>query len=259
MAIQVGLLRQQAHGSAVSNRRPDGQEGSERFGDELLLDYAFGLSFDLMAPSIADVPGHPQPFVHLDVLHPLGLEVDITREGSPDGFIVPDFGSSDSTLPASAVGGQGVKTEVEFKSPSVTAGLGVAFSFELWERRYRIRPSIQYLHEKVEVSGVMLDAEGQQVIQNFVLVEEFDLITLTGRSNKTLHSLGGGFELETDVHRLKSGTISIGLGFHAYRIMGDRRFEFSALRGADSATWRATMDPLVYRGGFAFRYRFLPR
>jgi len=154
VALQMGLLRQEAHGRGVSNRRPPGNEGLPVDGDNLLLDYYFGLSFELMAPSIADIGGHPQPFVHVDVLNPLGLEVDIAREGSPDGFTIAEFeGVANSTLTAEAVGGQGLKTEAEFKSPTVTAGLGLSFSFDWFDRPFRIRPSLQYFYEKVEVNG----------------------------------------------------------------------------------------------------------
>jgi len=259
VALQMGLLRQQAHGRGESNRRPPGNQGLPADGDDLLLDYYFGLSFELMAPSIADIGGHPQPFIHVDVLHPLGLEVDIAREGSPDGFEFAEFpGLRNSTLTAAAVGGQGLKTEAEFKSPTVTVGLGLSFSFDWFDRPFRVRPSLQYFHEKVEVSGVMLDAEGQRVIEDFVVIEDFDLLSLTGAQTKTLHGLGGGVELEMEIARLKSGTLSIGAGFHLYHILGGRRFEFSETDGTDFASWSATMDPLVYRGGFGFRYRFLP-
>jgi len=255
----MGLLRQEAHGRGVSNRRPPGNEGLPVDGDNLLLDYYFGLSFELMAPSIADISGHPQPFVHVDVLNPLGLEVDIARDGSPDGFTIAEFeGVANSTLTAEAVGGQGLKTEAEFKSPTVTAGLGLSFSFDWFDRPFRIRPSLQYFYEKVEVNGIVLDAEGQRVVEDFVLIEDFDLIELTRAQTKTLHGLGGGIELEMEIARVKSGALSIGAGFHLYHILGGRRFEFSTTEGTDYATWSATMDPLVYRGGFSFRYRFLP-
>lgn len=259
VAFQMGLLRQQAHGGAVSNRRPPRNPGTPEDGDNLLLDYYFGLSFELMAPAIADVAGHPQPFVHLDVLHPLGLEVDIAREGSPDGFSFADLESVETaTLTSDAVAGQGIKTEAEFKSPTLTAGLGMAFSFDWLDRHFRVRPSIQYFYEKVEINGVVYDADGQRVIENFIVIEDFDLFSVSQAQNKTLHGLGGGVELEMEIARLKSGLLSIGAGIHAYHILGGRRFDFSSTDGTDSASWSATMDPMVYRGGFSFRYRFLP-
>lgn len=256
VALQMGLLRQQAHGRAESDRRPPDTEGTPLFGDDLLLDYFFGLSFELMAPSIADVPGHPQPFLHLDALNPLGVEVDIAREGSPDGLVIPNFGAQNSTIPASGVGGQGTRTAAEYKSPFVTVGLGVSFSFDLWDRHFRARPSVQYFMEKVEVNGIVLDADGQQVVQNFVLIEDFTVTHLTRTENKDFHGLGGGIELEMDALESKLGTFSLLAGVHLYHPIGDRRFKFSSTDGTSHATWGAILDPVIYRFGFGFRFRF---
>jgi len=258
LTFQLGILRQQADGSGVSDRRPEGSEGTPQSGDNLLLDYFFGLSFELMTPSIADVPGHPQPFVHLDVLNPLGVEVDIVREGSPTGLLLPDFGASNSTLPASGVGGQGLKTEAEYKSPSVAVGLGLSFSFELWDLHFRARPSVQYFMEKVEVNGLVLDVDGQQVVVDNVIIEDFTLTRLSRNENKTFHALGGGVELEMDVTETQSrlGRFSLLASVHVYHLIGDRRFEFTSTDGRSFANWGAKLDPMVYRFGFGFRYRF---
>jgi hypothetical protein len=265
VALQMGLLHQQADGVVVSNRRPPNQEGSPRDGDNLMLDYYFGLSVELMAPSILDIGGQPQPFIQFDVLHPLGLEVDIAREASPDGFNVPNFGVQTSNVPANAVGGQGSKTESEFKSPALAAAAGISFSFDRWHRRFRIRPSAGYFMERIEVNGLVLDAEGDQVVENGIVIEDFELTELSRASNKTLHAIGGGLEVEMEIAEFKSGRLAIGAGIHVYRLVGGRRFEFSTTQpredpadGVSTATWSARLDPMLYRGGFSLRYRFSP-
>jgi hypothetical protein len=256
VAFELGLLRESVDGIAVSDRQPTNREGELQSGDDQLLDASFGSAVELMAPSIADIPGHPQPFMHINVLHPTGVGVDVVREGSPDGFEIPDFGISDSTLPATAVGGQGIKTEIRYKSPTVIAGLGVSFSFDLGDRHYRVRPSVQYLMEKAEMTGAMLDADGQQVTEGGVVIEDFVLTALYEDQEKTFHGLGGGVELETDIVLNDLGVISLFAGIHVYRLIDDRRFERTTTDGTSSATWGVKLDPVVYRGGAGIRYRF---
>lgn len=258
VAFQMGLLRQKAIGRSNSALRPPGAGGRTFYGDNLILDYTFGFSFDVMAPAIANGFGRPQPFLHLDVMHPLGLEVDTAREGSPDGFNIPDFGVPDTRIPADAVGGQGMKTEVEMKSPAIAAGIGLSFSFELFDQNFRARPSIQYFQQRVEMNGVVLDAEGERVLSGGVLIEDFDLTVLKRNSNKVLHALGGGVEIEMDFAEIPGGKLSLGAGVHVYHLQGGRSFGFSASDGTNTATWGGKVDPLVYRGAFSLRYRFLP-
>jgi hypothetical protein len=257
VTLLMQMVTQDVNGRVQSNRRPEGSEGTPIFGDNRLIDYAFGLSFELMAPAITDSAGRPQPFVHVDVMNPLGLEIDTAREGSPNGFEIQDFNVQATEITADGVAGQGSKTETEFKSPMVTAGIGVGFSFEIFDQTIQARPSFQYFYEKVEVNGVVLDAEGRRVIEDFVLIEDFEFITLTRAQTKNLHGLGGGLEFETEMGRNRFGRFALTLGAHVYHLIGDRRFEFSASDGAHMARWKATMDPLVYRFGVGFRFRFL--
>jgi len=259
VAFQMGFLRHDAIGRATSDLRPPSAGGTTFYGDNLLFDYTFGLSFDVMAPALTDDFWRPQPFVHLDIMHPLGLEVDVAREGSPDGFNIPDFGVPDTTIPANAVGGQGMKTEIEIQSPAAAAGVGLSFSFEAFDQAFRIRPSVQYYLQRMEASGVVLDADGQRVISGGVLVEELDFTVLEGASNKVMHAIGGGVDLEMEVAEVSGGKLSLGAGFHLYHLQGDRKFGFTASNGTNSATWGAKVDPLVYRAAFSLRYRFLPR
>lgn len=258
IALRMGIVTQDVNGSVVSSRRPVGSEGTPLLGDNRLIDYAFGLSFELMAPAIVDFAGRPQPFVHLDVMSPLGLEIDTVREGSPNGFEIQNFNVQFTEITPDGVAGQGSKTETEFKSPMVTAGVGLGFSFQLLDQPFQVRPSIQYFYEKVEVNGTVLDVEGRRVIEDFVLVEEFQFITLTRAQTKTLHGLGGGLEVETEMARNRFGRFALTFGAHVYHMMGNRRFGFTASDSAHTARWKATMDPLVYRFGFGFRFRFLP-
>ncbi len=258
VAVQMGFLRHDAIGRAQSNLRPPGAVGTTSYGDNLLFDYTFGLSFDVMAPALTDALLRPQPFIHFDVMHPLGLEVDIAREGSPDGFEIPDFGVPDTTIPANAVGGQGMKTEIEIQSPAAAVGVGLSFSFEAFDQNFRLRPSIQYYLQRMEANGVVLDADGERVIVGGVLQQDLILTVQKGASNKVMHAIGGGVELEMDVTEVPGGKLSLGAGFHLYHLQGDRKFGFTATDGTNTATWSAKVDPLVYRAAFSLRYRFLP-
>ncbi len=255
--FSINLLRQEVHGRGVSSRRPRNQEGTPQYGSKLLVEYAFGLAFDVMAPSIADVPGQPQPVAFVEVSQPLGLEIDAAREGSPNGFMIPELPpSGDSDITEVGVGGQGLKTEAEYRTPALVAGIGVSFSADGWGERFRFRPSIQYLMQRVELDGTVLDADGRQLVESGVVIEDFSLLTLRATGQKTIHGLGGGLEVEIDVLRGRRGTLSMLAGIHAYRIIGNRSIQLSASDGTDTATWGATFDPVVYRGNVGFRYRF---
>jgi predicted alpha/beta hydrolase len=98
----------------------------------------------------------------------------------------------------------------------------------------------------------------QRVVEDFVLVEDFQFISLTRSQTKTLHGLGGGLEIETEMARNRFGRLALTFGAHVYHVLGDRRFDFTASDGEHTARWKATLDPLVYRFGVGFRFRFLP-
>lgn len=258
VGLLIGAVTQMVDGTVVSTRRPDnapGQvEGRLFSADKRLLDPYFGLGLELMAPALTLQGGGPQPFVHLDVLHQFGLEIDVVREGSPTGFTLADFGTN-VVLDDGAVAGQGMKTEVEYKSPTLALGLGLSFTVM---EGFRLRPSVDYLQQRVEMNGLVLDAEGDRIVVDGIVQSDFTYTTLRRNVNRTHHGLGGGLELEWDALRQRWGTITVATGVHVYHLLGEHEFEFTSSNAAgESATWGGRVDPLVWRGGIAVRYRFL--
>lgn len=257
--MSIGIIRQTASGSQQNNLRPpddgiaeNGREapGTSISGDDSLVDPLSVFAAELMSPGIGAIPGHPRLFLHGEVGGAFGSVVQLAREGSPGEFALPAFLAPDT--PGLAVGGQGTKTELEISTLMAGAGAGIAFTLpELFGRRLRLKPSFEYLRHGVEAEGVMRHVSGNTP-------DEFVFITLQREKERTLHSIGGGLELELDTLRLGPFVIALFANGQAYELLGERDIHLFATDGTNTATWDVTLDREIYRGSAGLRFRFFP-
>jgi len=246
-------------------------------GSNLLLAALVGLSTELMTPGIQDVPGRPRLFLHNDANLAFSQVHSVGREGVPTGAEFPPV--TDTIFPIEAeVNGIGSVTNAEVKTLMVSGGLGVAFTLDAWERRLRIKPSFEYMREKIEVTGKLTRAFRQDTgraggagvpdIPSAYLPS----IQLESTDDLVVYGIGPGLELEMDAARAGPLMLSVFVGGQAYRMLGNRDLQLEdtqliqvpddnpntpAEQDVD-AQWNFHKHAWSYRGGLGVRFRWLP-
>jgi hypothetical protein len=240
-------------------------------------------SVEIMTPALLEGAGRPRLFVHGDAAASFGFSRDIVKEGLPDQMVPPK--GFTGLMSEQTVLGQGSDTAAEVKTLQLSAGAGLAFTFDVGERRFRIKPSVEWLREAIELSGVVNRAVRNPSAPCTVnpqapgcaplgtnYPEGFRLITLSGSDEETYHAVGSGLELEADTLRAGPFMLTVFLAGQAYRFLGDLEVEFSDSQippcnpvqnctpppQPETATWTFEKDRWAYRGGVGLRFRWLP-
>ena len=212
----------------------------------------FSLAAELMTPALLPVWGSPRALAHVDIGYSFGFDRGITRIGSPLDrmelpfppselitFVPPGYNSEQEMV------GQGAKLTANVDSLLVGAGFGIAFTFELGDRTFRFKPTVEYLREEIEIAGTLRQAArttffspprdasgwtpqtpifGPQVNLEDVKTPAdagFREINIDGRSTRVYHGVGPGLELEMDTGRVGPFTVSLYSGMRAYHFSGD--------------------------------------
>jgi hypothetical protein len=217
-------------------------------GDDTLVTPMVGGEIELMTPGLASLPGRPRLFVRAGVSASFAADKDLAKEGNPGPLSDP------GVIPpqADAFPGQGSATNVEVQSPFVSAGAGVAFSFDIGERRVRLKSSVEYLRQEIEVTGI----SNRVLIFGVPLFVEFE-----GRKTGTFHALGPGLEVEVDAMRTGSLMTSVFLSTRIYHFLGNRDIELTdriTTPIGGIARWKYEQDPWAYRAHVGFRIRWQP-
>ena len=245
-------------------------------GDDLMMTPFVGGTLELMTPGLQMLPGRPRLFVHGDSAAAFGIERHIARERSPGSLPPGDPLVLEPNFVEDGVSGIGSETTAEVQPLTVSAGAGIAFSFDLFGRRLRIKPSAEYLREEVDFTGSVVSAQltdtGIQAFPPDIPLPRpsvFMPITIRGDDSKVFQGVGAGLELEMDTVRAGPFMMSLFAGAQGVKLMGDREVEFSstvqlrntALRPNPqnvSASWSFEKEPWSYSGGVGLRFRWLP-
>ena len=200
-----------------------------------LLAPTVGADLELMTPGWTSMIGRPRFFAHAGIDVSFGFDYDLAKSGVP-GEMDPPTDETNVTL--AAVSGQGSKVTASIGQIAGRAGFGVAFTSEVWGRRLRIKPSVEWMWSSVEVSGLMNRAYSitapawQETGGGF---SEFYLLSLEGKSEKNFHSLGPGLEFELDTVRMGPIVVALGISGAAYRVLGSRTVSFSSTQNISNA------------------------
>ena len=262
-----------------------------------------GGSAQLMTPALAWVPGRPRVFAFGEVLPTFAATRDIAQEGDPDGFELPQSGTGPSPpvvvdprpgigfVPGytqAAITGVGSQTSSTVDTWTWGAGMGLAFPFEFRGRQLRIKPSFGWFRYRVDVEGLVLVAlkddppagVGANVrdcvyLPNVLAPTSASCsgIRLEQSASQSFDGIGPGLELEMDAFRWGPIGASLFLAGAAYRVLGERKVEFSASAQypaqstpgfpggipADSyvANWSFEVKPWIKRAGVGIRFHFL--
>ena len=246
-------------------------------GDDRDVTPFFGGNLELMTPELP-LPARPRLFVGGEILATFGVDRTIAREGDP-GTIGSPFPAGTTLQPFNedTALGQGSETIATLGSPFYGAYTGVAFPFQVYGRRLRIKPAFAWMRYTVDVEGLVVDAECLDrttaptnlcntisATQQGVLRE----IRLEGSDTGTFNGIGPGLDIEMDTGVLGPLGTSIFLGGRAYRVLGDRKVEFDSTESfpnqgpglsADETRgqWSFEADPWMYRVFVGLRVQWL--
>lgn len=232
-------------------------------GSDIMVAPFVGGTLELMAPSWTPIPGRPRLFVRGDLVALFAFDRSLAREGAPGKMVDPN----EPDYPDIAVGGQGSIGSAEVQPLVASAGIGVAFTVDVWSRRLRIKPSFEWFREEVRFDGkvhraVLLNPEATAPINS-----TFQFIEMRGSREKAFNGIGPGFELEVDTLRAGPFMMTLFASGQAYRILGDREVSFAssyqttAPSLADqkvSGDWSFEKAAWTFRGGLGLRFRWIP-
>lgn len=246
-------------------------------GTDTILNPYLGLSFELSTPGLEDLPGDPRFFVHGDVAWTWPVERDVAKLGSPRS---DEFEPLTGPTVDGGIDGQGAALSSQLAPWQFSAGAGLAFTFEVSERRFRVKPSVEYLHESVDLSGRLkeaadiiatVDPNELGLPHDPTVYRLYDQLDFS--STEVFHALGGGLEVESDMGRSGPLVMSLYFATKIYSVLNDSRVEIrrsqplingtrTEITGANGGTAGARYvyehDDLVYRAGIGVRFRYSP-
>jgi len=211
LALGAGAQSQSADGFATTSLR------GPTSGGESFLTESFDVRLELQTPTLDFLPGTPRLFVHGGWQYGWLAFDDtrtVTKEGDV-GEIIPPLGSN---LPELVLGqGTSLKARVD---NGWFAGIGLAFEVPWRQYPFRIKPSIDYYGERVEVGGV---------VQNAFLITPgvffppqdfepavFGVDRAVASAEGTLHGLGPRVQIEADVGAIGPLVLSVFVDVAAY-------------------------------------------
>jgi hypothetical protein len=248
-------------------REPDRPILADDEGDDTSVAPLVGASLELMTPSPFDGWLRPRLFLHGDGAAAFSFERNVAGiEGPkefalPPGIIpVPDDNPELDQLQELSIVGQGSRSRIQVRPFVWSAGAGIAFSFDWLGRRIRVKPSFEYLHQEMDLIGVVHRAVKLQHPEvSIVDLRHFRQISLTQKEQRSYDGIGPGLELEVDASRLGPFVSSVYLMGRGYHLLGDLETTLSQTNEfGETATWTFRPDRWVWRGGVGFRIRWLP-
>ncbi|MBW1885039.1 MAG: hypothetical protein JRJ58_16015, partial [Deltaproteobacteria bacterium] len=220
-------------------------------------------------PFVPDIPspGRPRFFAHGDVAASFAQKYDLARDGKIEDFVFPSLFDADEI----EILGQGSRGRAKVGTLVWSAGAGIAFTLDVFERRIRIKPSFEWMREKIKVSGdvrrLVRDTpsgfrpNGDPI---FGTLDSFRQIILSESKTKVFHGIGPGLEIEVESRRAGPILVSTFIGGRIYRLMGDLDVDVHASNEFDDGTPPETADfhytnnRWVYLGFVGIRVRLAP-
>ncbi|HVH16704.1 MAG TPA: hypothetical protein VNF72_00265 [Myxococcota bacterium] len=244
-------------------------------GDDVLVTPFVGGTLELMTPGLQSIPGKPRMFAHGDVASAFGSERKVSREKAPSTLEdpLPTFPSSAEE----AVKGIGSETAAEVQPLLITAGGGIAWTLDAFGRRIRIKSSVEYQREEIDLTGKVIRAvntdTGIQAQPPGIPVgtdAAFFGVTLQGNETEVFQGVGAGLEVEVDTGRAGPFMVALFVNGRGLKILGDRKIEFSNTTTVSdpalipnvptdvTADWEFEKKPWQFAGGVDIRFRWLP-
>ena len=216
-----------------------------------------GASLELMTPRLLERLLAPRLFAHADGAVAFGFERNLAGERKPDAFLAETPVPPAFDIFERSVAGQGSRALIQVERWVFGAGLGAAFTANVFERTIRIKPSFEYFPHELDMISSVRRAVKQ--VDPASSLDDFRLIALSAEDTVTLHALGAGLELEADAGRLGPIITSLFIMGRGYRYASDLDYTFTDSNElGESATWSYEIDPWLWRAGLGIRFRWVP-
>jgi hypothetical protein len=218
-----------------------------------------GGSLELMTPRLIHGLLEPRLFLHGDIAVAFSFERNLAGKGSPGEFAVPVHSPIATDLEEVSILGQGSRTRWQLGQWVYSAGGGVAFTFTLFQRTFRLKPSVEWVQVDQDFIGVTRRAIKLQNPSGADNLSQFRQISLNSVRTRTFDGIGPGLELEVDTARLgpiQTSLYAMGRGYHFF---GNLDTTLSAVNEfGESATWTAQPEQWLVRAGVGIRFRWSP-
>jgi hypothetical protein len=244
--------------------------------DELATTPYVGGTLSAQTPVLARW-GRPRLFAAIEMPYQFGIDRNVAQKDRPTGIVEPENPEAGETLDEGALNGVGSRTRSEIKGLAFGAGAGAAFSFEMFGKQFRLKPSANWLRMQIGVRGrvehgicraeagiSLCDVDGEQPPGAVAFTR---IITLKNHDSLWLDGIGPGLELEMDTGRFGPYRVALFAGAGGYYFFGDRSLSFEAQStiGPDPAgaavdyharfSFRA--NPWLYRAGIGLRFAWV--
>jgi hypothetical protein len=229
-------------------------------GDDELRAFRSGISLELMSPRLLSSFGHPRFFIHVDPMLSTGFKQRIAGSGKPGKFIEEQFPPAVTITDEANYSGQGTRLLADIDPFVLNAGIGMAFTFDVYDSRIRIKPSAEYLRERLEVTG-----ETNRVVQvaqrpKVNTPSDFRFIVLRESDEQIYHAIGAGLEIEIDGNRVGPFMVTPFIAGRAYRFIGNLDVSLSdSNEFGESVEFEFERDQWQWAGRFGVRLRWVPR
>ena len=216
VSLQTGIAVNKREGEISSIERGfiDGKT-TQIFG-------TFGSSLQIETPRLSLIPYRPRFFARADILYSADDKESLVSEGVADDSIskLGDGYNLEAGVVEQLVGrGSALRPQVE---PLILGGgLGLSFQTEVFGRKLRVKPSIEWMFQREEIALEFSDAEGNGT-DPARCQPECRAVSINAQDTKGYHSLGPGLELDYDTGRAGNFRASLFSRFQALAILSDR-------------------------------------
>lgn len=195
----------------------------DRDGQTLGLPWSIGGTLDLASPVLFDVPGKPRFFSHADVGWTYDQEDPVVTRGDPG---EPPTLPPGSTV-AVAITNVGSSVRAEAKPLVLSGGFGSVFSFQAFDRGFRIRPTLEWMYRRDTIKNTLGGGEVEGTGTS--CTPTCRVTYIKNQNEKGFHSLGPGIEVETDIGRMGDFQLGFYGAFRAFYIVSDRKANMQSI------------------------------
>lgn len=228
--------------------------------DDAIRGFRAGISLELMSPRLLSGFGAPRLFIHVDPMLAEGFERRVAGSGDPGPFVEAELPPAVTRSDPNIFSGQGTRLQAEVDPFILNAGIGMAFTIDAFEKRVRVKPSFEYLREKLTVTGAVNRVVQVAQIPLKNTPSDFRFIALQDSDEQVYHAIGPGLEIEVDANRLGPFLISPFLAVRAFYFLGNLDVSLrDENEFGENATWEFERDPWQWDGRVGIRLRWAPR
>ena len=247
-------------------------------GDDLAVAPFASVTLEVMTPAF-EIPTRPRLFLAAEILPSFASKRALALDGDPECVrgpepnvpcAVDEDGSRQRPFGQESVNGEGSKTSARIDLLAFGANFGVAFPVRIGRRQVRIKPSVAWIHYKVDAKGLVVDSDCEPdnrctdtTVFGFVIPGDPGETILKANDSKRFNGIGPRLDIEMDAARWGPIGAALFLGGGAYYVVGDREIAFGvtepAGNGVDVATarFKVEVDPWMFRAHVGIRFQWL--